>query len=95
MGHGIRGRARLHIASRIAASLLGGYAFVWAFITFAIAVRRRKTITGSTRYSTDLDMRRLPRSPALLPLASHFFLHHEHRLPFSAGTAGGFAHRGE
>ena len=30
--------SRLHIASRIAASLLGGYAFVWGFTTFTIAL---------------------------------------------------------
>lgn len=29
--------SRLHIASRIAASLLGGWAFVWGFVTLTIA----------------------------------------------------------
>jgi hypothetical protein len=29
---------RLHIASRVAASLLGGYAFVWGFATFGISL---------------------------------------------------------
>ena len=29
--------SRAHIASRVAASLLGGWAFVWGFATFAIA----------------------------------------------------------
>lgn len=28
----------LHIASRVAASLLGGYAFVWGFVTLGIAL---------------------------------------------------------
>ncbi|MDH6590424.1 hypothetical protein M2165_000313 [Variovorax sp. TBS-050B] len=29
----------LHIASRVAASLLGGYAFVWGFVTLGIALQ--------------------------------------------------------
>jgi hypothetical protein len=29
---------RLRIASRVAASLLGGYAFVWGFVTLGIAL---------------------------------------------------------
>ena len=29
--------SRLHVISRIAASLLGGWAFVWGFVTLAIA----------------------------------------------------------
>lgn len=28
----------LHVASRVAASLLGGYAFVWGFATFGISL---------------------------------------------------------
>lgn len=30
-------RSRIHIASRVAASLLGSYAFVWGFITLGAA----------------------------------------------------------
>lgn len=29
---------RLHVASRVAASLLGGYAFVWGFATLGISL---------------------------------------------------------
>ncbi|WP_341892950.1 iron uptake protein [Variovorax sp. YR752] len=29
---------RLHVASRVAASLAGGYAFVWGFATFGISL---------------------------------------------------------
>ncbi|MFT3954509.1 MAG: iron uptake protein [Piscinibacter sp.] len=29
---------RLHVASRVAASLLGGYAFVWGFVTLGISL---------------------------------------------------------
>ena len=28
----------MHVASRVAASLLGGYAFVWGFVTLGIAL---------------------------------------------------------
>lgn len=30
--------SRLHVASRVAASLLGGYAFVWGFVTLGISL---------------------------------------------------------
>lgn len=33
----VAGPRSLHVTSRVAASLLGGYAFVWGFVSFGVA----------------------------------------------------------